>query len=94
MTDLRFQLYVERTDPRRNMARFYALSIEPSLFGVSLVRRWGRIGTCGRARIETMESEGAALDRFLALLATKRKRGYRPPVRPGAAGSSALPPTK
>ena len=28
-----YQLYVERRDPRRNMARFYALSIEETLFG-------------------------------------------------------------
>jgi hypothetical protein len=28
-----YQLYVERTDRTRNMSRFYAMSIEPNLFG-------------------------------------------------------------
>lgn len=28
-----YQLYVERTDKARKMARFYAMAIEPSLFG-------------------------------------------------------------
>ena len=34
-----YQLYIERHDPRRNMARFYALSIEETLFGVKGERR-------------------------------------------------------
>jgi predicted DNA-binding WGR domain protein len=28
-----YQLYFERTDATKNMSRFYALSIEPTLFG-------------------------------------------------------------
>lgn len=28
-----YQLYVERIDARKNMARYYAMSIEPNLFG-------------------------------------------------------------
>lgn len=28
-----YQLYMERKDTARNMARFYALAIEPTLFG-------------------------------------------------------------
>lgn len=28
-----YRLYIERRDPERNMARFYALSIEATLFG-------------------------------------------------------------
>ena len=37
---------LERLDHRRNISRFYRLSIEPTLFGgVALVREWGRIGT-------------------------------------------------
>ena len=47
-------LYLERIYPSRNMARFYAMSVQPPLFGeVSLVRRWGRIGARGRDKIET-----------------------------------------
>ena len=43
--DHRLQMLVlERRDPSRNMARFYVLAIEPTLFGdMALVREWGRI---------------------------------------------------
>lgn len=34
-----YQLYIERTDPARNMARYYALSIEPTLFGTFCLTR-------------------------------------------------------
>ncbi len=72
-------LYIERTQPSKNMARFYALSIEPSLFGkASLVRRWGRIGTTGREKIHLFEDEAAALAVFLQVARQKRQRGYRP----------------
>ncbi|WP_026031296.1 WGR domain-containing protein, partial [Sinorhizobium meliloti] len=53
MTQHWFRLYAQRIDTTKNMARFYAMSIEPDLFGGSaLVRRWGRIGTRGQERID------------------------------------------
>ena len=73
-----FQLHIERIEPARNMARFYSLSIEPSLFGIALVRRWGRIGCPGRQRIEPMANEREAIACFLELARSKRERGYRP----------------
>ncbi|MDQ0322630.1 putative DNA-binding WGR domain protein [Pararhizobium capsulatum DSM 1112] len=61
------------------MARFYAMSIEASLFGgVALVRRWGRIGTLGQERIHLFTDEKDALVLFLRILRRKRSRGYRP----------------
>ncbi|MGO6922932.1 WGR domain-containing protein, partial [Rhizobium ruizarguesonis] len=49
MTVQPYRLYIERIDPSKNMARFYARSIEPNLFGeTSLVRSWGRIGSRGQ----------------------------------------------
>ncbi|BAB54672.1 mlr9297 (plasmid) [Mesorhizobium japonicum MAFF 303099] len=43
MTTQLYRLWIERRDADRNMARFYALSIEETLFGQTcLVRRWGR----------------------------------------------------
>lgn len=72
-----YQLYVERRDPARNMARYYALSIEPTLFGeVCLTRRWGRIGARGQAKYQSFEREEEAVQLFLGLLRSKRKRGY------------------
>jgi predicted DNA-binding WGR domain protein len=38
-------IVLERIDPAGNIARYYVLSIEPTLFAKhTLVRRWGRIG--------------------------------------------------
>ena len=38
-----------RVDPDRNMRRFYALDLQPDLFGgCTLVHEWGRIGLAGR----------------------------------------------
>lgn len=74
-----YQLYVERKDPTRNMARYYAMAIEATLFGdVCLTRRWGRIGARGQARQHHFEREEDAVLLFLELLRRKRMRGYRP----------------
>ena len=51
-------LVLDRCDPTCNMARYYVLSIETSLFGdVSLIREWGRIGRLGRKRVELYETQ-------------------------------------
>jgi predicted DNA-binding WGR domain protein len=85
-----YQLYVERRDPVRNMARFYALSIEPTLFGeVCLTRRWGRMGARGQAKCHTFEREEEAVQLFLGLLRSKRKRGYHAISRDAANRASA-----
>ena len=63
MTQHRFRLYVQRIDTTKNMARFYAMSIEPDLFGGSaLVRRWGRIGTRGQERIDLFTDDLQAIN--------------------------------
>jgi len=78
-----YQLYVERTDEARNMARFYAMTIEPNLFGeVCLTRRWGRIGAQGQMKVQHFAKERDAVAAFLDLLRQKRRRGYR--VTPSA----------
>ena len=74
-----YQLYVERTEPSKNMARYYAMSIEPTLFGTAcLTRRWGRIGMMGQAKVHHFEREEEAVRLFLDLLRVRRARGYRP----------------
>ncbi len=74
-----YQLYVERSDASRNMARYYAMSIEPNLFGdICLLRKWGRIGAKGQMMIHHFGREEEAVRLFLDLLRQKRKRGYRP----------------
>ncbi|CAH1658379.1 WGR domain-containing protein [Chelatococcus asaccharovorans] len=72
-----YHLYVERHDPSQNMARFYAMAIEPTLFGhVCLTRRWGRIGARGQTKQHSFTYEHDAVALFLAVLRQKRKRGY------------------
>jgi predicted DNA-binding WGR domain protein len=72
-----YQLYIERTDRMKNMARFYAMTIEPCLFGgASLTRRWGRIGTKGQIKSHHFETETEAVSLFLDLARQKRGRGY------------------
>lgn len=74
-----YRLYVECRDPGRNMARFYALSIDGTLFGqVCVTRRWGRIGTIGRTVQHSFDDEKEAVSLFLELLRAKRRRGYAP----------------
>jgi len=68
---------LHRVDAARNMARFYAMSIETTLFGGrSLVRNWGRIGTWGRYKIELFEDEAAAETAMARLARIKSGRGY------------------
>ena len=74
-----YQLYVERMDPTKNMARFYAMSIEATPFGdVCLTRRWGRIGAHGQIMQHHFNKEEDAVQLFLELLRSKRTRGYGP----------------
>jgi predicted DNA-binding WGR domain protein len=52
-------IMLTRFDDRRNMARFYKLYVQPTLFGeCSLIREWGRIGRAGTVRVETYRSRG------------------------------------
>jgi predicted DNA-binding WGR domain protein len=74
-----YQLYIERTDPTQNMARYYAMQIEQTMFGEAcLTRRWGRIGRRGQEKQHVFEREEEAVLLFLDLLKQKRARGYRP----------------
>ncbi len=79
MQKLVCQLYLERTEPDRNLARFYRVSLERDLFGQPcLYRQWGRIGHFGRQKIEPFCNEHEALKELLRLVTVKRHRGYRP----------------
>lgn len=72
-----YALYVERIDTTKNLARYYAMSIEPTLFGdACLTRRWGRIGTEGQKLVHHFQREEEAVKLFLVLLRQKRLRGY------------------
>jgi predicted DNA-binding WGR domain protein len=71
-------LVLERVDRAKNMARFYVLSIEPTLFeDLALVRRWGRIGSAGRERIGLHPSRRVAQIELKKWLDRKTRRGYQ-----------------
>lgn len=59
------------------MARFYILSIEPTLFGqVAILRHWGRIGTRGRQALSLHNTLAEAESVLARQIIRRRKRGY------------------
>ncbi|WP_099867663.1 WGR domain-containing protein [Pararhizobium haloflavum] len=71
--------HLHRCDGARNMARFYRLHLERTLFGEwALVRTFGRIGTRGRSLALVFPTRAAALLAFERQRAAKLKRGYGP----------------
>jgi predicted DNA-binding WGR domain protein len=71
-------LVLDRIDEERNMARYYVLAIEPSLFGdTALIREWGRIGYGGKRRVDLYQGEGRAAVALGVWLARKMRRGYK-----------------
>ena len=72
-------LRLERIEPERNMARYYTLTVELTLFeDWSCTRQFGRIGARGgRIMLGLFEDRAAAEAEFMALLRAKQARGYR-----------------
>ena len=71
-------LHLRCVDPENNKRRFYALSVQRTLFDEwVLVRRWGRIGRGGRWRQDWYPTAGKAIDALSELARHKTRRGYR-----------------
>ena len=70
---------LERIDPARNMARYYTLAVEVTLFDdFACTREFGRIGSRGgRIMIGLFDSVAAAEAELHALLRAKQARGYQ-----------------
>ncbi len=70
-------VYLTKIDAARNMARFYSLDLQPTLFDEwALVRQWGRIGQAGQLRstlYKKRDDAAAALERELR---RRKRRGY------------------
>ncbi|UGY17951.1 WGR domain-containing protein [Bradyrhizobium septentrionale] len=66
-----------RIDAEKNMARFYKLDVQPTLFGEwAVIREWGRIGRGGTVRsYDNVEAAEAARDQQRQV---KQRRGYQP----------------
>lgn len=70
--------HFRRIDAASNMARFYMLSLEPTLFGdVAVFRHWGRIGTRGRQAATFHASLAGAQVMLERQVARRHRRGYR-----------------
>lgn len=73
-----------RVDPARNMARFYQLDVQPTLFGEwAVVREWGRIGRAGTVRSTPYGTAAAAEAARARQLRLKERRGYSAACRRG-----------
>lgn len=70
-------ILLTRVDRDRNMARFYRLAIEPTLFGGFVLRRtWGRLGTWGQSRLFYCPDLDTAHEHRVRLTAQKLRKGY------------------
>lgn len=68
---------LHRVDPSRNMARFYAAQVQPTLFGEwALVREWGRIGQAGTVKATPYPTLAEAEEALTRLRCQKVRRGY------------------
>jgi predicted DNA-binding WGR domain protein len=67
-----------RSDPRKNMHRFYALQLTATLFGEwALLAEWGRIGSAGRLQERVFPSRALAQAALGRRQSVKMRRGYR-----------------
>ena len=68
-----------RHDPTKNINRWYAIGIQPTLFCQhAVVCGWGRRGSAyARWRILPTENSTLACEMAKAILAAKMKRGYK-----------------
>jgi len=74
----RVQLLLEKIVPCKCQRRFYALSIDQTLFGEwCLIREWGRSGAAGGQKMVVyLGSEGEALMALEKVKRAKNKREY------------------
>jgi predicted DNA-binding WGR domain protein len=85
------QTTIRKRDPAKHMARFYSLRAQGVLrltqdgqpdapldvAGVALLREWGRIGSPGKVRLDSVKSLDEAEIKAARIAALKRRKGYR-----------------
>lgn len=68
---------LHRSDPARNMWRYYHLYVQPDLFGQwCFIREWGRTGSSGQARIMPYPTRVEAEAALTRQRRAKERRGY------------------
>lgn len=69
---------LEKQDLETNQRWFYALSVQPTLFGGwSLMREWGRTGCAGQVKVDWHTNQEAAEAAFGHQVREKKRQGYR-----------------
>jgi predicted DNA-binding WGR domain protein len=67
-----------RSDPAKNLHRFYVVRLAPTLFGDwTLLREWGRSGSPGTVRLTSFACYDEAAEAEQRIIARRRRRGYR-----------------
>jgi predicted DNA-binding WGR domain protein len=70
-------IYLTKINPAQNMARFYVLDVQRTLFGDwALIREWGRIGLAGQGRRAFYGTQEAAQTALAREQERRAKRGY------------------
>jgi predicted DNA-binding WGR domain protein len=71
--------FLERVDPDEHISRWYAVSVQPTLFGrVAVVRLWGsRESDFQQRKAQPYDDEGSARAAAGRLVQEKIRRGYR-----------------
>lgn len=69
--------YLTRTDPARNLDRFYIVAVTPTLFGEwAVLREWGRRGSPGTLRLESYRRHEEAQSAEQRTIKRRLQRGY------------------
>jgi predicted DNA-binding WGR domain protein len=70
--------FLTRTDPTRNINRFYVVDITPTLFGEwAVLREWGRRGSPGTLRLDSYRRQEEAQSAQQRTIKRRLQRSYR-----------------
>ena len=70
-----------RSDPSRNIDRFYIVDITPTLFGEwAVLREWGRRGSPGTMRLDSYQRRDEAELAERCMIKRRLQHGYRDPL--------------
>jgi predicted DNA-binding WGR domain protein len=73
--------FLTRTDPTRNVNRFYIVDVTPTLFGEwAVLREWGRRGSPGTLRLASWRRRQDAQIAEQRTIRRRLQRGYRDPT--------------
>lgn len=68
---------LHRSDPTKNLQRYYRLDVQPDLFGEwCFIREWGRAGRSGQMRIVPYPTSNAAIAALEEKRRAKERKGY------------------